>query len=154
MTELGVRHWAPSDAAAVAPLLLGFLRDTYDTGADFLPSEHNVDIFWRIGLQAAADGDPVLLAENTDEVVAFILWVGQGQTVWEQRDRVCLGMGTYVVPHYRRTGVGRMIRERGHEVARARGYTRIDGVGYYDAPKRLMLSNGWIHSACVYRKEL
>lgn len=149
-----IRPWNVADSAALRPLLLAFLRDTYAEGYDFLPTEDNAEAFLEIGLEAATVGDPVLLAESGGEIIGFILWIGAPTFHIAPRARICVGMGTYVVPSRRRERIGFQLRVEGEEIARERGYTRLDGFGYYEAPKRLMERNGWHPVATLYQKEL
>lgn len=148
-----VDFWHPEDERVICLMLMSFLQDTFIEGYDFKPTENNVARFWDIGINASLAGDPVLVMLDPNPI-AFCLWVGHTAHDFDVRSNACISMGTYVVPERRREHIGKTIREAAHLVAKKRGYTRIDGFGYYEAPKKLMESNGWKQVACLYQKEL
>lgn len=150
-----IDFWQEFDEGYIKRMLKSFLQETYEVGYDFPPTENNVMRFWDIGIKAAGRKDPTLVAYTDGILIGFCLWVGvPPQHILDVRDKVCLGMGTYMIPKYRNLGLATALREAAHAVAKSVGYTRIDGYGYYEAPKKLMEANGWKHVACVYHKEL
>lgn len=122
-----IRRWEPDDAPALLPLVLAFLTEHAAAGGDILPTEENAVHLVAIGMAAAAAGDPVFLADE-DGLVGFVLWVGVPHGVLTFRERVCQGLGTYVVPEHRREHLAKTMREVAVQQARVAGYTRVDGV--------------------------
>lgn len=127
-TADAIRPWRPSDWKAMRGLVHAFLTENYAAGGDFRPTRRNVEAFVRKGVKSASQGDPCLLAYAGGELVGFTLWTGAPDLGLDQRDRVCFGLGTYVIPSARRQGWSRRLREVAKETASAAGYTRIDGV--------------------------
>lgn len=127
-TSDGIRPWRPSDWRALRPLMSAFLKEHYAVGSDFRPTRRNVEAFIRKGVKAAAKNDPCLLAYDGGELIGFCIWAGMPDAGLDLRERVCLGLGTYIIPSKRRQGWSKRIREAAKEVARTAGYTRLDGV--------------------------
>lgn len=127
-SEDGLHLWTPGDWKALRPLMAAFLEEHCRAGGDFLPTRRNVEAFIRRGVKAAAQGDPCLLAIQDGKIVGFCLWAGIDAGDLDLRDRICQGLGTYVVPTARRQGWSKRIRARALEVAAEAGYTRVDGV--------------------------
>jgi GNAT superfamily N-acetyltransferase len=127
-TEDAIRPWKPSDWKALRPLVTAFLKEHYAAGGDFRPTRHNVEAFIRKGVKASALSDPTLLAYAGGKLVGFVLWAGVPESGLELRDRICLGIGTYVVPEVRRQGWSVKLRRAATTLARVAGYTRVDGV--------------------------
>lgn len=150
---MNIDFWNPKDERIIKSMLMSFLQDTFIEGYDFLPTENNVARFWEIGINASLTRDPTLVALDPFPI-AFCLWVGHTAHDFDVRSNSCISMGTYVIPERRREHVGRDLREVAQAIAKRKGYTRIDGFAYYEAPKKLMEANGWKHAACFYQKEL
>lgn len=127
-TSDGIRPWRPSDWRSLRPLMSSFLNEHYAVGGDFRPTRRNTEAFIRKGVKAAAKNDPCLLAYDGGELVGFCIWAGLPDGGLDLRERICLGLGTYIIPTRRRQGWSKRIREAAKEVASAAGYTRLDGV--------------------------
>lgn len=123
----GIRPWQPTDWRGLRPLVKAFLTEHYAAGGDFRPTRQNTEAFLRRGVQGAAAGDPCVVAIEGGKIVGFTLWVGLPDFGLETRERVCSGLGTYVVKECRRQGWSRRIREAAIELAKTAGYTRLDG---------------------------
>lgn len=152
--EDGIRPWAPADWTLLRPLLRAFLLEHHAAGGDFLGTRNNVEMFIRRGVQAAAKGDPALLAVQAGEVVGFCLWVGVAPLGLDMRESVCTGIGTFVKPEHRRQGWSKKIRERALEVAKAAGYARVDGVAIEKRGYEAGVSAGFSTAGVLVRRRL
>lgn len=123
-----LRLWTLDDAPALLPLVLAFLTEHYAVGGDIQPTEENAAHLVALGVHRATLGDPVFLAGDEDGIVGFALWCGTPESPITMRDKVCQGLGTYVVPPRRRDGISILLRESAFIQAAVAGYTRIDGV--------------------------
>lgn len=126
--EDGIREWQPSDWKMLRPLMRQFLEEHCRQGGDFLPSRNNIEQFIRRGVKGAGKGDPCLVAIEGGKVIGFCLWTGIPDTGLDLRENVCQGLGTFVLPEYRRQGWSTKLRAEGMNVAALAGYDRVDGV--------------------------
>lgn len=125
-----VRGWRVADAAQLVPMIRQCLEETAEVGADWAPTDGNVDKLLKLGLKWSAAGDPTLVAETDDgDLVAYTLW-GELPSELDVRSRTCAALGTFVADTYRRRGVARGLRERALAVAKAKGYDRVLGSTY------------------------
>jgi GNAT superfamily N-acetyltransferase len=122
-----IRPWQVIDAAPLADLMREFLTETFEDGGDFLPTEQNVITLVQRGIAAADSGDPCLIALE-DKPVGFTMVIGVPTGTLDMRGKLAAGVGTFVVRDARRAGWGKRLREAAYAVAKAAGYTRIDGV--------------------------
>lgn len=125
-----IRPFLPSDAPALEVLVRAFLTEHLEVGGDFLPTKDNVDfLVWR-GILAARAGQPCLLATagHVPAAVGFVLWF-ESACPLATRERVLTGFATYIDPIERRHGLGKHLRLAALAVAKAAGFTRVDGVG-------------------------
>src|SRR5437773_4228265 len=153
-----LRSWAPADGGQLWPLIHDYLKETYEAGYDVPPTGANVLLMLNMGIVAAQEGEPVVVAEAVGELLAKIVgwtfWKAAGGAV-TSRKRSLVGLGTYDVPYMRRLGVAKAMHEEATKVARARGYECIDRIGILDTAGAKMLENGgWKFVAAVFRKEL
>lgn len=124
----GVDGWAARDWSQHARNVEAFLQEHYAAGGDYPPTKGNVATFVRRGIKATDDGDPALVYRAGGELAGFVLWTGANTCGLDTREPVCLGIGTWVSPMYRRKGVSVKLRQAALAVARAKGYARVDGV--------------------------
>jgi len=144
MTDLTIRSWHPADAPALRPLIADCLAVNRDAGADMEPTEKNVTALLTLGLLWASQGEPTLVAERDGQLIGYILWGRCPNPLdLDLRDRLCSGLGTYVVPVERRRHVASALRLQAMEMARARGYARVQGVAYHEAGRQSVRPMGF-----------
>lgn len=153
-TTDGIRPWMPVDWQSLRPLMRAFLTEHYALGGDFPATRHNIEAFVRKGVKAAHAGDPALLAYEAGTLVGFCLWTGVVTGGLDVRERICAGIGTYVVPERRRQGWSKRIRERALEVAQAAGYDRVDGVALEKRGYDAGVAAGFAAAGVLVRKQL
>lgn len=141
-------HWKP-----LRRLVMAFLVEHYNDGGDFKPTRKNVELLIRRGMQAATKGDPVLIAYEAGEPIAFGMYLGI-ETPLELRERILHGLGTYVIPKARRAGWGKRLRTVGFEMGARAGYTRSDGIALSDIGLASGKASGCIPVGVLVRKKL
>lgn len=124
----GIRPWTPSDWKPLRPLMQAFLEEHCAQGGDFLPTRNNVESFLRRGVRAASKGDPTLVLLQDRQYIGFCLWSGLPDIGLDLHERVCQGMGTYIIPEFRRHRNAKKLRAAAFKQAAVAGYTRVDGV--------------------------
>lgn len=129
MPEIDVRPWRVEDAGQLVPMIRECLEETVAVGADWAPTDRNVDMLLKLGLAWAAAGDPSLVVVAGDKLVAYTLW-GRMPSDLDVVSKTCAAMGTYVAPEYRRKGVSQVIRSHAIALAKRAGYDRILGSTY------------------------
>jgi GNAT superfamily N-acetyltransferase len=134
-------------------LILAYLLEIEGDGYDYLPTLENAEMLFTVGLGGVYLGDPVVLAEDNEEPIGWTSWIRAVSHLMEFRDRVCLGMGTYVVPSCRRMGIAKELHLAAEAIARQAGFTRIDRIGNKKG-ERMLLRDGWKPAAIVYQKVL
>lgn len=135
-----IRPWEPKDSTQLIKLIGSCLRETAAAGADWAPSERNVHGLFQLGLAWAAAGDPALvLVDSTEQVVGYTLW-GRLDTMAEG---TCAGLGTYIEPELRGSGLVSRLREWAFNIARNRGYSRVLGSCYDDRALKSTLKLGF-----------
>lgn len=127
-TADGIWPWSPKDWKQLRPLMRAFLDEHCKSGGDFLPTRNNVEAFIRRGVRSAASGDPCLIAIQNGKPIGFCLWTGIDVQGIDMREKVCQGLGTYIIPEERRKGWSQKIRSEAFEFAKRAGYARCDGV--------------------------
>lgn len=148
----GVRPWRIADWDALFPLVMEFLSESLADGNDFLPSAENAVRILERGMRAAEQGDPTLLAVSDGKIVGFAAWVGTEP--WLQtKSRLCMGIGTYVVPRARRQGWSRKLREAAFELARGK-YDKVEGIALQRNGYAASLAVGFKPAGVLVRKEL
>ncbi len=132
------RHWQPQDAPQLRPMIFDCLAEA----RDFKQCYENADLLLAMGLRAAADGQPTLVAVEQDHVIGYTLWVSiQGPFVL--RDRVLAGYGTYILREYRRRHIATDLRLIAQEMAVIGGYSRVQGTAYDERGLASVLCVGW-----------
>lgn len=140
-----IRPWAPGDGEAVRAMILDCLRVNAEVGADMLPTDKNAGILWNLGIKWASEGEPTLVYVMDNAPIAYTLWGGLPNPIGiDYRDRICSGLGTYVLPSYRKRGVSVALRAEAERQAKARGYNRVCGVAYHEAGLVSALRAGFI----------
>lgn len=139
-----IRPWTADDRAVLLPMLMDLLANNVEAGGELLPTERNAHVLVDLGLKWAAAGEPTLVAcDVSGAVVAFTLWGSLGNPMGlDTRDNLCTGIGTYVVPGWRRRYVSCKLRREAFEVARRKRYDRVLGVAYHEAGLQSMLRIG------------
>jgi hypothetical protein len=77
----------------------------------------------------ALAGDPSLVAvDSAGRIIGYIEWGKPGSTdAFDLRRRLVHAFGAYVVPELRHERVSMSLRDRGCEIARAKGYEAVTG---------------------------
>lgn len=137
-----IRRWTEEDAPALVPLVYDYLQSTFDDGGDLLPSRENVERFVRMGVAAAAKGDPTLLAESDGQLLGFHLCfdVDLG---FETREKVLQSAAGYVIPEARDGEISQHLMSMSLSIAKDRGYTRLDGSVLTEANYKKMKRLGY-----------
>lgn len=127
----GVHPWRGADWLHLRPLVLTYLNEMYyseENRTDVLPTEQNADVMIFSGISAAESGDPCCALWIDNKIVGFTYWVGSSTRGFEVREKVCSGLGTFILPEYRRQGLATKLREKAVEIAKDAGYARVDGI--------------------------
>lgn len=124
---MDVRGWQECDRPWLREAIYAFLAAGAARGGDLLPTARNVETYLQMGYGGAHKGDPCLVAIVNGQPVAFVLWVGQGTPLLEQRWKTIYALGSYTEPRARSHGYADELRVRAREIARALGYERIIG---------------------------
>jgi GNAT superfamily N-acetyltransferase len=127
----GVHPWRGADWNRLRGLVLSFLNEMYQTEehrTDVLPTERNADMMVFSGISAAEAGDPCCALWVDGQIVGYTYWVGSPTRGLEIREKICSGLGTYIIPEYRRQGFATKLREGASEIAKKAGYARVDGI--------------------------
>lgn len=139
------RHWRADDSADLKPMILDLLNSAAGIGTKMQSTARNAQMLLELGMQFSRIGDPTLIALDGDEAVGMCLWGGLPNPLGlDMRTAVCAGLGTYVVPHRRMQGISAALRQRGIEIARARGYDSVEGVAYDEVGETSALAAGFI----------
>lgn len=148
---LEIRLWRPEDRLRIKELVWAYLEE--QPHGDFLADEHNAEAMTDLGLAWAAAGEPSLVASLNGELVAFTLW-GPITSPLHLRHRVLHGIGTYVAPKHRRNRLAVSLRQEATEMARARGYERIDGTAFDQRGWQSAKAAGFDVVGYILRKQL
>lgn len=69
-----IRHWRERDKNQISAMIEGFLKDQVSKGGDVLPSYHNIDWHWCLGLDFSNRQEPTFAAvDEKGKVLCFIL---------------------------------------------------------------------------------
>ena len=132
-TSEGIRAWRPSDWKGLRAVVSDSLHDPKGLGASFQATRKNTETIIRMGVRAAAKGDPCLIAYENGAIAGYTLWFGFVGPL-ELRERVCSATAIHT-----RAGASSDLARRLHEaalgVAWTAGYTRVDGMLF--APEQL-----------------
>lgn len=141
-----IRPWDVADISALEGLVGAYLTETYPAGYDYQPTFRNAATLVEVGLVHGAVGDPVLAAVDDDRsVIGWTAWFGATNPLaFDYRDRICFGMGTYVLPSARHQGVAAALHDAAVVIARNRGYTRVDRLAAGTGEGgRMLQRDGW-----------
>lgn len=124
-----IRPWQPNDVIELSSLIQAFLQDGERHGSDLLCTQRNVGTLWRLGLEFALAGDPSLVAiDSSGSIIGYIEWGRPvGANSFDCRRNLVHAFGAYVVPEERHGGVNIALRDRGCEIAKAKGYDAVTG---------------------------
>lgn len=129
---MSIQPWKESDHDKLVPRIMEFLTETYKDGrGDIKPTPENAEVIFQIGVERATGGDPCLTIWKDDEIAGFTFWIGGTlNPLFDVRDNVCSGLGTFVHKEYRRQGFSRELRIAALDYVKKAGYTRLDGTTY------------------------
>lgn len=131
------------------------LRINNESGADMLPTEKNADVLWQMGILAAEKGEPCLVAQVDSAPVGYTLWCELANPLGlDFERRVLHGLGTYVLPEHRRSGVAKGLRDKAEALAAALGFDKVVGVAYHEAGLMSVINRGWVGSGVHVEKVL
>jgi GNAT superfamily N-acetyltransferase len=109
--------------------MLKYLQATFESGGDFAPTLDNAAGFTAMAIDGAQLGDPCLVAEDADKIVAFHFALGievpYGLT---PAKRTIRSWGTYVLPAYRKQRLGVSLVGAAVRLSALRGYDRYTGM--------------------------
>jgi len=131
--ENGPALWRPADWLRLRPVMLDFLREMYEKkNSDIKPTNENVDVLIHTGLYASGKGDPCCAMWKDGVIVGFTFWLGIAglHPHLEMREKVCTGLGTFIMENHRRQGLSTELRTFAFDVAKYMGYDRVDGSAY------------------------
>jgi ribosomal protein S18 acetylase RimI-like enzyme len=117
--EIGIRRATPNDAEALSVIWEVVCEERVYTAVDrpFTPQQE------RDYIASLSEREGIFVAEVDGEVVGF-----QSLDLWAKYsgafDHVGT-MGTIILPHWRRRGIGRRLAEHTLEYARAHGYEKV-----------------------------
>lgn len=123
-----IRGWLAGDRPIVRPLIQAYLMHAWGLGGDLIVDDHNVDAVTDLGFSWSGLGEPTLLmTDPVGKIMGCTVW-GPVASPLHYRDRVCHAIATFVQPAYRKKRVATELYRTAAEVARGRGYQRIDSV--------------------------
>lgn len=131
--EDGAHPWRSADWLQLRSVVLGFLSEMYaNEKGDIRPTNENVDILINIGITRAEAGDPCFAMWKDGVIIGFTLWVGCAalHPSLELREKICSGLGTYIMKDHRQQGHSKTLREAAFTCAKEAGYARVDGSAY------------------------
>lgn len=154
--ECGVRQWEARDRLALLPFIQDCLAVNHEAGADMLPTERNAFVLWQIGLQAAAKGEPCLVADMAERgIVGYTLWCElPNPLAMDMSTRVLHGLGTYVVPDLRQSGLSNHLRNVAEAQATRLGFGKITGTAYHDVGLKSVVTRGFQTVGVLVEKRL
>jgi GNAT superfamily N-acetyltransferase len=125
-----IRPMQASDERIVKRLMIRYLKETFEQGGEFPPTLENAAAFTAYAIQGAAEGDPCLVAVDSEKVVGFIAARGMGFPGTTSRHKTIRSWGSFVLPEYRSKNVATTLFIVAGRLARVAGYTRFLGMTY------------------------
>lgn len=147
-----IRRWLPNDCDSIQPMIFECLHFNYECGAHIVPSPRNITVFWQLGLRWSQTGEPTLLADDDGQVRGYVMWGSIPSPELDVREPICHGLGTYIVPEFRRHGLATDLRTEALKLARALGYKRVSGVAHHIAGQASVVPLGF--QACGVQMEV
>jgi GNAT superfamily N-acetyltransferase len=148
----GIRPWLIGDWITLEPTVLKYLEEQARAGGPILPNYRSANTFIEDAMRGAQRGDPVLLATRDNKVAGFVVWIAP-PTNYAMVSKRLTGMGTYVVPRFRRDGLATELRQAAEALARAQRFTGVDGIAYDTAGIQTVKSLGFVPAGILTRKE-
>lgn len=124
--SIRVVPWSPAYSEWLRGAIRQFFEVGLTRGGDILPTERNIDLYLKIGLDGAAKGDACLLALVNDRPVAYVMWVGS-PPILDTRHKVVNAIGSYTEPAFRNRTIATALREEAIRISKARGYGKAVG---------------------------
>ena len=150
-----IRLATNDDLPAIQAELPHFLKELQPFGSLVACDDVNVNLLLFVVRQAIDRGDPVVVAERDGQIVGFCLWT-QLDTPLRYDRKVLHGLGTFVVPAFRKQGISDLIRSLAEGIARDKGYESILGSVHPSnvAGVASLEGHGWKTVHCVVVKDL
>lgn len=125
-------------------MLAGMLFETSRHGAQLLPTDKNVGVLLRLGMDFSLKGEPTLIALDNGKPVGMILWGSLPNPLgMDTAYELCVGFGTFVEPSVRRKRVSCALRLAAQEIARKRGYDVVRGTAYSEEGEMSAVAAGF-----------
>lgn len=143
--DVTVRQWTAEDRVPLLHMVQDCLDVNHQAGADMLPTYKNVDVLVKMGMLASDRGEPCLIADVAAiGPVGYTLWCELPNPLGlDFAARVLHGLGTYVLPPYRRVKVSEHLRNVAEAQAKRLGFEKIVGVAYHEAGAQSVLRRGF-----------
>lgn len=69
--ETIIRPWRLGDANQISAMIRAFMVEEWKNGSDVLPTLRNVKFFWKYGLAQALAGEPTLVVQEKNKLIAY-----------------------------------------------------------------------------------
>lgn len=140
-----LRRWQLSDKSQLIPLIVAYMVETPEYG--YAPTARNAETLFNMGVSGMG-----VLAETAENgIVGFYNLI---HDALDHRPSTCYGMGTYVVPEYRRRGVAKALHDSGAKLAVDYGYKVCERVAHGGMGEPMLNRDGWEPAGTVYRRAL
>lgn len=127
-----IRGWNEDDREALIVMIQDCLAINQAAGAEMLPTRKNAEALYALGIQASNAGQPCYVAVEKGVPVGYTLWCELPNVLGlDFAAKIMHGLGTYVVPTHRRSGVSERLRDEAEGLARQLGYDKIVGIAYH-----------------------
>jgi GNAT superfamily N-acetyltransferase len=139
-----IRGWHESDKECLVEMIQDCLAINHGAGAEMLPTKKNAEALWAVGIQASNAGQPCYVAVERGVPVGYTLWCELPNVLGlDFCAKIMHGLGTYVAPAYRNTGVSKRLRDEAEGLAKQLGYDKIVGIAYHEAGFVTVAKRGW-----------
>jgi GNAT superfamily N-acetyltransferase len=153
--DIRIRRWMRSDELDVVPMIRHCLQINYDAGADMEPTQNNADALWILGIGAALKEEPCLVAFDGIIPVGYTLWCELPNPLGlDFRGRVLHGLGTYVIPEYRKKGISTFLRNVAEAEGGRSGFTKVVGTAYTQPGFQSVIARNYRIAGTYVQKEL
>lgn len=121
-----IQPWSETYEEWLRGAIARFFEAGLARGGELLNTPRNVDLYYKIGLNGAKQGDACLLALVDNTPVAYVMWVGSSPLV-DTLHRTVNAIGSYTEPAFRNRIIATILREKAIQISVERGYERATG---------------------------